>query len=64
MGDQSDQMAIGEIVQFAEVILADHKEILKDATNASNLASILDQFVEVGWPQAMQLVMKLDSSVR
>jgi hypothetical protein len=64
MGYQSDQMAIGEIVQFAEVILADHKEILKDPTNASNLASILDQFVEVGWPQATQLVMKLDSAVR
>jgi hypothetical protein len=64
MGYQSDQMAIGEIVQFAEVILADHKEILKDPSNASNLASILDQFVEVGWPQATQLVMKLDGAVR
>jgi hypothetical protein len=64
MGYQSDQMAIGEIVKFTEVILADHKEILKDPTNASNLASILDQFVEVGWPQATQLVMKLDSAVR
>jgi len=64
MGYQSDQMAIGEIVQFAEVILADHKEILKDPTNASNLASILDQFVEVGWPQATHLVIKLDNAVR
>ena len=64
MGYQSDQMAIGEIVQFAEVILADYKEILKDPTNISNLASILDQFVEVGWPQATQLVMKLDGAVR
>jgi len=64
MGYQSDQMAIGEIVQFAETILADHKEILKDPSNAANLASILDQFVEVGWPQATQLVMRLDSAVR
>jgi hypothetical protein len=64
MGYQSDQMAIGEIVQFAEVILADHKAILKEPANASNLADILDQFVEVGWPQATQLVMKLDSAVR
>jgi hypothetical protein len=47
---QSDQMAIGEIVQFTEVILADYKEILKDPTNISNLSSILGQFVEMGWP--------------
>ena len=64
MGYQSDQMAIEEIVQFAEVILADHKEILNDPTNASNLASILDQFVEVGGSQATQFDMKLDSAVR
>jgi hypothetical protein len=48
-------MAIGEIVQLAGVILADHKEILKDPSNASNLASILDQFVEVGWPRLPSL---------
>ena len=64
MGYQSDPMSIGEIVKFAEIILADHKEILKEPTNAANLASILDQFVEFGWPQAMQLLMKLDSAVR
>jgi hypothetical protein len=61
---QFDQMAIGEIVRFTEIILADHKEILKDPANASNLASILDQFVEVGWPEATKLVMKLDSAIR
>jgi hypothetical protein len=33
-------------------------------TNASNLASILDQFVEVGWRQATQHDMKLDSAFR
>ncbi|MGB8989046.1 MAG: hypothetical protein WCC37_20770, partial [Candidatus Sulfotelmatobacter sp.] len=64
MGYQSDPMAIGEVVRFAEIILADHKEILKDPTNAANLAFILDQFVEFGWPQAIQLLMKLDSAVR
>ena len=64
MGYQSDQMAIGEIVRFTEIVLADHKGILKDSANASNLAYILDQFVEAGWPQATQLVMKLDGAVR
>jgi hypothetical protein len=64
MGYQSDQMAIAEVVRFAEIILADHKEILKDPTNAANLAFILDQFVEFGWPQATQVLMKLDGAVR
>ena len=64
MGYQSDPMAIGEVVRFAEIILADHKEILKAPTNASNLAFVLDQFVEFGWPEATQLLMKLDSAVR
>jgi hypothetical protein len=64
MGYQSDQKAIGEVVRFAEIIMADHKEILKDPTNAANLAFILDQFVEFGWPQATQVLMKLDTAVR
>jgi hypothetical protein len=64
MGYQSDQMAIAEVVRFTEIILADHKEVLKDLTNAANLAFILDQFVEFGWPQATQLLMKLDGAVR
>jgi hypothetical protein len=61
---QSDQMAIAEVVRFTEIILADHREILKELTNAANLAFILDQFVEFGWSQATQLLMKLDSAVR
>lgn len=64
MGYQSDQMAITEVVRFAEIILADHKDILKEPTHAANLAFILDQFVEFGWPQATRLLMKLDNAVR
>ena len=64
MGYQSDEMAIAEVVRFAEIIMADHKEILKDPTNAANLAFVLDQFVEFGWSQATQILMKLDGAVR
>jgi KaiC/GvpD/RAD55 family RecA-like ATPase len=64
MGYQFDSMARDEIVRFADVVLADHKDILQDPTNASNLGSILDVFVEAGWSEATQLVMKLDSAVR
>jgi hypothetical protein len=64
MGYQSDQMAIAEVVRFAEIIMADHKEILKDPANAANFAFILDQFVEFGWPQAPQVLMELDAAVR
>jgi len=59
----SDQMAIAEILTFTELLPADHKQILKNLTNASNLASTLVQFVEVGPAQATRLVMQLDSAV-
>ncbi len=59
-----DSMAKAEIVKFADVILADHKDVLRDPHNASNLASILNIFVEAGWTEATQLIMKLDGAIR
>jgi hypothetical protein len=64
MGYEFDSMARDEIVKFADAVLADYKNILQDPISASNLGSILDVFVEAGWSQATQLVMKLDSVVR
>jgi hypothetical protein len=63
-GYQFDSMAKDEIVKFADALLADHKEILREPTNAINLESILALFVEAGWVEATQLLMKLDSAVR
>ena len=60
---QSDQIAIAEFVRFAETIMADHKEVLRDPTNPANLAFILDQFAEFGCPRATRVLMKLDRAV-
>ena len=63
-GYEFDQMAIGEFVKFAEKILADHREVLRDETNAVVFAEILDVFVRAGWPAATQIVLKMDAAIR
>jgi len=63
-GYEFDQMAIGEFVNFAEKVLADHREVLRDETNAVRFAEILDVFVRAGWPAAAQIVLKMDAAIR
>lgn len=63
-GYQFDSMAKDEMVKFADTILVDYKDILREPINAVNLEAILAVFVEAGWPEATQLLMKLDSVVR
>jgi hypothetical protein len=64
LGYQFDQMAIGEFVTFAEKILADHRALLREEVNAVRFAEILDVFVSAGWPQATQIVLRMDAAVR
>jgi len=64
LGYEFDQMAIAQVVQLTETLLADHREILRDAQNAARLGDIIDIFVSAGWPQATRLVMQLDSAIR
>jgi hypothetical protein len=64
LGYQFDQMAIGEFVGFAEKILADHRALLREEVNAVRFAEILDVFVSAGWPQATQIVLRMDAAVR
>ncbi len=64
LGYEFDQMAITQVVQLTETLLADHREILRDGQNAARLGDIIDVFVSAGWPQATRLVMRLDSAIR
>lgn len=64
LGYEFDQMAKDQVVQLAERVLADHREILSDPQNAAHLGDIVDIFVSAGWPQATRLVMQLDSAIR
>jgi hypothetical protein len=59
-----DALAIQPFVQFAEKMLADHKDILREGNNAVYFAEILDAFVSAGWPIATQFVMRLDAALR
>jgi hypothetical protein len=63
-GYQFDSFAIGEFVKFSERLLADHKELLRESTNALYFAEILDVFVNAGWTDATQIVTRLDAAIR
>jgi hypothetical protein len=63
-GYQFDQMAIGEFISFADKILSEHRELLRDEVSALHFAEILDIFVSAGWPDATRLVFRMDSAVR
>jgi len=59
-GYQLDSMAIREVVTLVEVCIADFKEILRDKKNVMSLMYILNIFVKAGWPEAIQLAIRLD----
>jgi hypothetical protein len=63
-GYQFDQMAIHEFAVFAERILADYKELLREQRSAVQFAEILDVFANAGWPEATRLVLRMDAAVR
>jgi len=41
----------------------DPKEVLRESTNALYFAEILDVFVSAGWPDATQIVTRLDAAI-
>jgi hypothetical protein len=59
-----DQQGISHFTKFVEHVLADHKDVLRDARTASALFEALDVFVNAGWPEAMRLVFMMDQHIR
>jgi hypothetical protein len=57
-------MALEEVVKLVELILADYRDKVQDEASIKNLLELLDAFVEVGWPQALSLVWRLDEIYR
>ena len=64
LGYQFDQMAFGEFVGFSEKMLADYKTVLREEVDAIRFGECLDVFVSAGWPQATQIVRRMDVAVR
>lgn len=63
-GYNLDHLAVKEVVELVETILADHRIEVQDEAAFNNLLTLLDAFTEVGWPSALALVWRLDEIYR
>jgi hypothetical protein len=59
-----DSLAVREVVKLVERVLADHRAALQDAEALQALMDLLDVFAATGWPEAIQLVWRLDDLFR
>jgi hypothetical protein len=55
-----DSMAIREVVNLTEKLLADHRELLTEKDSFNNLIDLLDIYINSGWVDALELLWKLD----
>ena len=51
-------------MKLVESILADHRDKVQEDSSINDLLLILDAFVEAGWPEALNLVWRLDEIYR
>jgi hypothetical protein len=63
-GYNLDHLAVKEVVALVETVLADHRLEVHDDTAFNDLLALLDAFTEVGWPDALALVWRLDEIYR
>lgn len=63
-GYSLDYMALEQIMNFAETILADYRYIIKDGEPFNNFLIILDSFVRSGWPEAINFTYRIDEIYR
>ncbi len=59
-----DSMAIREVVKIVEAILANNRVDVRDGESLKDLLNLLDIFADIGWPEALQLVWRLDEIFR
>ena len=59
-----DSLAMNEIVKLVERLLADHRAVLLEERLMVILLEMLDAFVQAGWPEALNLVWRLDEVYR
>jgi hypothetical protein len=62
---QFESLGLGLIVKFVRRYLADHRILLQsEKIYREAIVEILDVFVRVGWPEAMELTFRLDEVFR
>ena len=59
-----DALAAKEVTALVETTLADHREAARAEESLGDLMSVLDAFVEAGWPEAQRLVWRLEELFR
>ena len=59
-----DSLAIEEVVKFVEIVLADHRNEVREGEGLEDLLKLLDIFAKTGWSDALRLVWRLDEVFR
>ena len=63
-GYNLDVIAVQDIVEFVEIVLADHRDKVRDGEALEDLLNLLDLFAKMGWTDALKLVWRLDEVFR
>ncbi len=60
-----DAIAVRDVVEFVEIVLADYRhEVRDDEDCLKDLLNLLDMFAKTGWTDALKLVWRLDEVFR
>ena len=63
-GYNLDAIAVRDVVEFVEIVLADHRDEVRDGESLEDLLNLLDMFAKTGWSDALKLVWRLDEVFR
>ena len=63
-GYNLDSIAVHDVVEFVEIVLADHRDEVRDGEALEDLLNLLDMFAKTGWTDALKLVWRLDEVFR
>ena len=59
-----DSIAVMDVVEFVEIVLADHRDEVRDGEALEDLLNLLDMFAKTGSSDALRLVWRLDEVFR
>ncbi len=64
-GYNLESLAVQDVVKLVEIVLADHRDVVRDDEDCLNsLLNLLDIFAKTGWSDALKLVWRLDEVFR
>ncbi len=64
-GYNLDAIAVKDIVDIVEIVLADYRDVVRDDKDSlKSLLNLLDLFAKTGWSDALKLVWRLDEVFR